>query len=195
MTLSALWRPRTRAWAFAYDLGLIVCGAALVALASQLSLHLPFSPVPVTGQTFAVLLVGALLGPGRGAAAMAAYLAEGVAGLPVFAGGAAGPGVLLGHTAGYLVGFVPAAAAVGFLATRGWDRRPATTLLAMLLGNAVVLFLGALWLSRFVGPRGAITQGLLPFIPGDIIKSVLAAAVLPGGWMLLARLNLNRPKV
>ena len=162
---------------------LLVLGASLlVALAARVTIPLPFSPVPITGQTFAVLLVGALLGSRAGAAAMLAYLAEGAVGLPVFAGARGGPGVLIGPTAGYLYGFVAAAFVTGWLCERGWDRRVATAALAMLVGNAVIYLFGLPWLAFFVGPDRVLTAGLLPFIPGDLFKVVLAALALPTGW-------------
>jgi len=128
-------RPESRALARLYDLGLVLSASAFIAVSAHLTVRLPFSPVPVTGQTFAVLLTGALLGRQRGAAAVLAYLAEGLAGLPVFAGGMSGLAYLLGPTGGYLLGFVAAAYLTGALAERGWDRQPLTTALAMVLGN------------------------------------------------------------
>ncbi len=166
---------------------LLLSASLLVALAARVTIPLPFSPVPITGQTFAVLLVGALLGRRMGALAMLAYLAEGAAGLPVFAGGVGGPAVLVGPTAGYLYGFVAAALVVGWLCERGWDRRPVTAALAMLAGNAVIYLFGLPWLALFIGPERVLAAGLLPFIPGDLLKLLLATLALPAGWRLLAR--------
>lgn len=167
----------------------VLSGSALIALAAQLRVDLPFSPVPVTGQTFAVLLVGAALGMRLGATAVLAYLAEGLAGLPVFAGGtsawsvsSAGVPVVLGPTAGYLVGFVGGAAVVGALAERGFDRRVATTLLALGLGDLVIYIVGLPWLARFVGADRVVTLGLVPFLVGDAFKIALAAVTLPLAW-------------
>ncbi|NOX63854.1 MAG: biotin transporter BioY [Chloroflexi bacterium] len=165
----------------------VVMGSLLVALAAQVTIPLPFSPVPITGQTFAVLLVAALLGGRGGAAALLLYLTEGALGLPVFAGGLGGPAVLLGPTAGYLYGFVVAAFVVGRLCERGWDRRLLTAAAAMLLGNAIIYGFGLPWLAAFVGAENALSLGLLPFIPGDILKLALAALSLPLGWKLLAK--------
>lgn len=170
----------------------IVAGSALVALAAQLRVDLPFSPVPVTGQTFAVLLVGAALGARLGAATLAAYVAEGTLGLPVFAGGTSAwspssiPGVpvAFGPTAGYLVGFVAAAAVVGALAERGFDRRVLTTIVAMALADLVIFVFGVAWLARFVGPERALPLGMLPFVAGDAVKIALAAVALPVAWRL-----------
>lgn len=164
---------------------LVVLGSLLTAAAAQLTIPLPFSPVPITGQTFAVLLVGALLGSRAGAAAMLTYLAEGAAGLPVFAGGKGGLAVLVGPTGGYLFGFVAAAFAVGWLCERGWDRRVWTAALAMFIGNVVIYLFGLPWLAKFVGVENVLAMGLLPFIPGDLFKLVLAALALPSGWKIL----------
>jgi biotin transport system substrate-specific component len=173
----------------AYEVLLVLAGSGLIALSAWIAVPLPFSPVPVTAQTFAVLLVGSVLGARRGAASALAYLAEGVSGLPVFAGGAAGPHVLVGPTGGYLAGFVLGAWLCGALAERGWDRRPIPTIASMALGNILILAIGLLWLARFVGPSRVLALGLFPFLPGDVVKIALAAAVLPLGWKLLAGLR------
>jgi biotin transport system substrate-specific component len=141
--------------------------------------------VPLTGQTFAVLLVGALLGSRRGSLSLLAYLAEGAVGLPVFAGGSGGLARLWGPTGGYLVGFIAAARMVGWLCERGWDRRVRTAALAMLIGNGVIYLFGLPWLAHFVGAERVLALGLLPFMPGDLVKLALAALALPSGWKLL----------
>jgi len=171
----------------AREVALVLGGALLIALAAQLQIPLPFSPVPVTGQTFAVLLLGALYGSKRGPAAVLAYVILGAMGLPVFAGGASGVARLIGPTAGYLVGFLAAAFVVGTLAERGWDRRAGTTAAAMLLGNLVVYVAGVMWLSRFVGWDKVLATGVLPFLPGDALKIALATLLLPAGWRLVRR--------
>lgn len=165
---------------------LLVAGASLAtALAAQVAFPLPWSPVPVTGQTFAVLLSGAVLGARRAFLAQALYVTEGALGLPVFAGGAAGIATLLGPTGGYLVAFPFAAALTGFLAERGWDRRFATMLAALLLGSAVIFAAGLAGLARFLPASQLLGAGLLPFIPGDLVKSSLAALAFPAAWRLL----------
>lgn len=171
----------------AYDVLLVLAGSALIALSAQVAVPLPFSPVPVTGQTFAVLLVGAALGATRGTAAVLAYLAEGAAGLPVFAGGLAGPAILLGPTGGYLLGFLPAAWICGALAERGWDRHFLSTLAAMTLGDIAIFAVGVSWLARFMGLENALAFGLAPFVAGNIAKIVLAAGALPLAWMCIRR--------
>lgn len=188
LTYADLLRPTARRAAWAYDVLLVVGGSLLLALSAQAAIRLPFSPVPVTGQTLAVLLVGTLLGSRRGAASVLLYLAQGLLGLPVFAGGAAGPVYAMGPTGGYLAGFVAAAFLTGRLAEWGWDRKLGTTLLAMLAGNAVLYACGLAWLSLFVG-RQAFTLGLLPYLAGDLVKMAAAGALLPGGWALLDRLS------
>jgi biotin transport system substrate-specific component len=168
-----------------YDAALVVAGSVLVAASAQVSIPLPFSPVPITGQTLAVLLIGAALGGRRGALAMTVYLVEGASGLPVFAAGKAGIAVLLGPTGGYIVGFIGAAFLTGLLAELGWDRRFWTTILAMLFGSLIIYVCGLPWLAGFVGTKRVLAAGLLPFIPGDILKVVAAALLLPAGWKMV----------
>jgi biotin transport system substrate-specific component len=183
-TYADVLRPTARGLALAYDASLVLGGSLLVALTAQIAVRLPFSPVPITAQTLAVLLVGALLGSRRGAWSMLAYLGQGLIGLPVFATGASGPAYVLGPTGGYLLGFVAAAYLTGWLAERGWDRRIGTALLAMLIGNAAIYALGLPWLSIYAGTH-TLALGLLPYLAGDALKLALAAAALPGGWRLL----------
>lgn len=170
----------------AWKVVLVLAGSALIALAAQVRIPLPFSPVPVTGQTFAVLLVAAALGR-LGVASVIAYLTEGAIGLPVFAGGAAGLSYIGGPTGGYLVGFVLAALIVGAAAERRWDRRLVTSLLVMLLGEIAIYACGVAWLARFPLPVSPWQAGLIPFIPGDLFKMVLAALALPAAWRLVRR--------
>ena len=169
-----------------WKLVLVLAGSALIALAAQVRFPLPFSPVPVTGQTFAVLLVAAALGR-LGLASVVAYVAEGAGGLPVFAGGGSGVATLTGPTGGYLAGFVVAAAIVGWAAERGWDRHLVTALAAMFLGEVAIYVCGLAWLARFPLPVPLLDAGLIPFIPGDLFKMVLAALALPTAWRLVRR--------
>lgn len=164
------------------DTALVVLGSLLIAVLAQVRMYLPFTPVPVTGQTFAVLLIGAVLGSRRGAAAVGLYLLQGSLGLPFFAGGGAGFTVLLGPTGGYLAGFLPAAYVTGWLAERGFDRKLRTALPGFLAGQVVIYAFGVLWLARFTGIDTALAAGLLPFLAGDAVKVALAAAVLPAAW-------------
>ncbi len=182
-TLSTRFFPRTSAWL--RDLSLILAGALFVALFAQMEIPLPFSPVPITAQTFAVLLVGATLGSRRGAAALLTYLAEGALGLPFFAGGASGLRVLSGATAGYLFGFVLAAYVIGLLAERGLERNLRTSLLPFLVGTVIIYACGVTWLAILVGSlTKAITLGVLPFLIGDACKMIAAALALPFAWEL-----------
>lgn len=177
--VEAIW-PQT---GLMREILLVLGGSWLVALAAQI--QIPLWPVPITGQTFSVLLVGALLGRKRGMMSLLAYLGQGVAGLPVFAGGTAGIAKLAGPTGGYLVGMVVAAAIVGWLSESGWDRRFATAIMAMLIGNITIYVFGLPWLANFVGWGKILKVGLMPFVIGDLLKMVLAALALPWGWTLV----------
>jgi len=168
------------------DVFLIILGSLLIAALAQIEIPLPFTPVPITGQTFGVLLIGAALGSRRGAASLLLYLAEGTLGLPFFAGGASGVGILTGATAGYLVGFVIAAYVVGLLAERGLERSIRTSIIPFLVGTIIIYVCGVTWLAVVLGGLGkAIAAGLLPFIIGDAIKLVAASLVLPAAWKLV----------
>lgn len=182
LTLADVAWPRAGAMEHAL---VVVAASLLTALAAQIALPLPWTPVPITGQTFAVLLSGAVLGARRAFVAQLLYLAEGAIGLPVFAGGASGAHILVGPTAGYLAAFPFAAALTGALAARGWDRRFVTMAAAMLLGSSVIFALGALNLARFIPAGQVLASGVLPFIPGDLIKTTLAALAFPAAWRLV----------
>jgi biotin transport system substrate-specific component len=178
--LAPLDRARSAALVLAFSL--------LTALAAQVVVPLPFTPVPLTGQTFAVLLAGALLGSRLGALAMALYLFEGAVGLPFFRGGAGGFGHFSGATAGYLLAFPAAAFVTGLLAERGWDRRFLTAAAAMALGSVVILAGGWAWLTLFFRTASdAFRLGVAPFLVGVVLKIALAAAALPAGWALVRR--------
>ena len=166
---------------------LLIAGASLLtAAAAQVAIPVPWSPVPITGQTFAVLLSGALLGPRRAFAAQVLYLAEGAAGLPFFAGGVGGAAVFAGPTAGYLVAFPFASALTGFLCACGWDRRFLSMMAAMLIGSAVIFASGLAVLSRFIPAADLLAAGLLPFLPGDLVKAAAAALAFPATWKLIS---------
>jgi biotin transport system substrate-specific component len=173
--------PRAADWL--RDVILIVLGALFVAALAQVKILLPFTPVPLTGQTFAVLLVGATLGSKHGAASMALYIALGALGLPVFAGGESGMAYLSGATLGYLVGFVLAAYVIGLLAERGLERSVRTSLIPFLVGTIIIYVCGVAWLTILLGSLSkAVAAGLLPFLVGDALKLIAAALVLPGAW-------------
>ncbi len=184
-TFADVLRPTASRAGWTYDVMLIAMGSVLIAASAWVQIHLPFTPVPITGQTFAIVLVGTLYGSKRGALTVLAYLAQGAVGLPVLAGGAAGIAYMLGPTGGYLIGFVLAAYIVGLLAEHGWDRHISTTALDMTIGTALLFAPGLLWLMFFVGPKAVIAAGLIPFLPGAVIKIALATALLPAGWKAL----------
>ena len=190
-TVADVLRPCERKQAVMYDLALIFAGSLLIAASAQIAIGYP---VPITAQTFAVLMIAALFGARRGVLCLLAYLGEGAAGLPVFANARAGVITFVGPTGGYLAGFVVAAYVVGFLAEKGWDRKIWTTVLAMIIGNLIIYAFGLTWLSHLVGVRSALAGGLYPFIPGDMLKIALAAGALPSAWRLLARLGLGGPR-
>jgi len=163
------------------------------ALAAQFSLKI--GAIPITGQTFAVTLTGALLGSRLGALALVAYLVEGSSGLPFFAGGTGGLAVLFGPTGGYLVSFPAAAYITGAFAENGWDRKFLSAAAAMAVGSLLILAAGYCWLLALrTPPVAAFIFGIKPFIIGDIIKILLAAAVLPSGWAILKRKASHSPK-
>lgn len=220
VTMTEALFPRVGVWR---DIVLVLAGTLLTALAAQVSIPLfgegvshpvaaliasgygalgvplPNSPVPITGQTFAVLLLGALLGGRLAFVTLLAYLAEGLMGLPVFSLGrnawspsSVGVPWIMGPTVGYVVAYPFAAYVVGRLAERGWDRHFWSTALAMLTGSVIIYLVAIPWLAVFVGAQNAVPAGLLPFIPGDVVKLVLAALLLPTGWAALGRLGLRR---
>ncbi|MCT9932594.1 biotin transporter BioY [Planotetraspora sp. A-T 1434] len=168
------------------DAALIVAGAALTGLAAQLSVPVPGSPVPVTGQTFAVVLAGAALGLNRAALSMAFYAIAGVAGVPWFVGGSHGFG---GATFGYVLGFIAAAALVGWLAERGGDRTVARTVGTMVLGNLVIYAFGlpVLIAVTHMDLGTALVEGAAKFLIGDALKIAIAAGLLPAAWWLTRR--------
>ncbi|HET7069265.1 MAG TPA: biotin transporter BioY [Nocardioides sp.] len=184
-----LVRPSNRAAALVADAVLVALGVGLIAASAQFSIHLPHTPVPITGQTFAVLLVGGAYGATRGFVTMAAYLAVGGLGYGVFAGHASGWDLLKlsSATGGYLVGMLVAAGLVGWLADRGWDRKATRSLPTMVLGNIVIYAVGATWLAHAlgVGAQGAWDYGVKDFLVGDAIKILLAAGLLPAAWKLV----------
>lgn len=181
---------------------LVIAGTALMTICARISFPLPTTSVPVTMQTFAVLLLGALYGPRLGAITMLTYLGMGLLGMPVFSLGRSawtptpffGLPLIISSTAGYLYSWPLAAALVGWLAMRGWDRRVSTAIPAMLIGNLVILACGFLWLAGAtalmagsVDIPALLATAVLPFLPGDALKLLLAAFTLPVGWALLGK--------
>jgi biotin transport system substrate-specific component len=192
---------RARSNSLGYQLALALVGSWLIAGLAQLSIHLPFTPVPITGQTLGVLLVGASLGPAFGAISIALYLLQAVLGLPVLAPNVNGSHdvglAVLGSaaaTGGYLWGFLVASAIVGNLARRGWDRSLRGSIGMFFVGEVVIYAIGIPWLMRAVGLEleKALALGLYPFVVGDAIKLLLAAVLLPAAWRLTGRANAGR---
>ncbi|MFD5780997.1 biotin transporter BioY [Streptomyces sp. NPDC126933] len=168
------------------DIALVVGGAVLTGLAAQLSVPVPGSPVPVTGQTFAALLVGTALGPRRGFLSLAIYTLVGMVGMPWFSAGSSGPG---GASFGYVLGMLLAATVVGALARRGGDRSVPRTAGTMVLGSLVIYAVGVPYLAVAAGMSlsAAVTAGLVPFLLGDALKAALAMGALPAAWKLVGR--------
>ncbi|HXW45710.1 MAG TPA: biotin transporter BioY [Streptosporangiaceae bacterium] len=177
---------RSRVTRIAWDVALVVGAAALVGILAQVSIHLSFTPVPITGQTLGVLLAGTALGWRRGAAAMALYAIAGLAGVPWFAGHTSG---YVGASFGYIVGFFFAAAVCGYLAERGADRSVVGSVPAMLAGELMIYLFGVSWLAidLHVTAATALHLGFTPFVVGDAIKAAIAAGLLPAAWKLAGR--------
>ncbi len=188
----ALAPPRERSQArLAYQAACVVGGSLLVAGLAQLSIKLPFTPVPITGQTLGILLVGASLGPGLGALSLGLYLLEGAVGLPFFAEHSSGMDLLrfASATGGYLWGFVLAAAMVGWLARLGWDRSLRSAIGVFLIGEVVVYAIGVPWLmaAAHLPLQKGLEFGLYPFVIGDTVKLFVAAGLLPAAWKVVGR--------
>ena len=168
---------------------LVAAGVLLVAAAAQIRIPLADTPVPITGQTFAVVLIGAAYGAPLGASTLVAYWLIGLAGAPIYAEGKSGWDTFVGPTGGYIVGFVLAAALTGYLAQQRWDRRFSSSLGAMLLGNVAIYVPGLLWLAHYLntGVNDTLVAGLYPFVLGDVIKLFLAGALLPSAWLAVRR--------
>ena len=176
--------PRKRA----VTIALVVSFALLTAAAAQFRVSLPFTPVPITGQTFAVLLAGGVLGSRAGAASQALYWVAGLV-FPFYSGGESGWTVATGATGGYLAGFIVAAWAVGTLAERGQDRTVASAIPAFLAGTVVIYLFGVPWLAHELGVswQRAFELGAVPFLVGDLVKIALAGVLLPGAWHVARR--------
>lgn len=173
------------------DAVLVLAGTGLVAASAQVSIPLPFTPVPITGQTFAVVLVGASLGAARGTSSLLLYLLLGMAGAPIYADQQSGWDVISGPSGGYIVGFILAAALTGYLAEQRWDRKVSSAIAAMLTGNVVIYLVGLPWLAVDLGTNleKTLEFGLYPFVPGDVFKLYLAAMLLPTAWKVVERVS------
>lgn len=175
------------------DVLLVLAGTGIVAGAAQISFHIPGTPVPITAQTFAVVLVGAALGSVRGFLSLSLYLLAGMV-LPFYANGAKGIDEIMGVTGGYIIGFVAAAAVTGWLAERGQDRKLVSAIGSMLIGNVIIYLCGLPWLAETLHTNFAKTMqyGLNPFLAGDIIKLCVAGAALPTAWLAVKKINESR---
>jgi biotin transport system substrate-specific component len=171
------------------NIALIVTGALLIYLTARIVIPVPGSPVPITGQTFGVLLAGGALGFRRGLSSVALYVLIGLIGLPWFAENKGGINVILGASGGYIIGFIIAGAFVGRLAELGWDRRLAGAVVAMLIGNVIIYLVGVPWLIavQHLDLQAGIAQGVTPFLLGDAIKLALAALAFPAAWWIVGR--------
>lgn len=193
-------RGQSRASTLVRDILLILAGTAVVSLLAQVSI--PWYPVPFTGQTLAVLLVGGMLGALRGALSLAVYFAIGALGAPIFSEQAGGWDIITGATGGYIIGFILAAGVVGWLCERGADRRVVSMIGVLLLGNVLIYAIGVPWLANWspagdgvtLGWSQAYELGVQPFILGDLLKLAIVAAILPAGWALLQRTGFGKDR-
>lgn len=175
------------------DVGLVVAGAAVVGLLAQAEWRI--GPVPITGQTLGVMLVGGALGMRRGAAALTTYLLAGLMGAPVFAGGGFGPAYVLAPSFGFVLGFIGAAAIAGWAAERAWDRHVVLALGGFLLATVAPFVVGVPWMATALGmsdPSAILAAGVTPFIVPGLVKAAVAAAVFPLAWRLVGRLDSRR---
>jgi len=163
----------------------VLIASWLIAISAQTAVQLPFSPIPITGQTLAVLLTGMILGKRKGTAAVILYLLQGAAGIPVFAGGKSGIAALFGPTGGYLVGFLAAVYVVGMLSELRENKSPLYSTLVLIIGNVVIYMFGLIWLVKFVGESQALQLGMLPFLVGDGLKIILGVLVLAGSKLII----------
>ena len=188
-------RPSSRARAFAIDAGLVLAGGAVVALLAKVSFFI--GPIPITGQTLGVILVGAALGSARGAATMTTYMFVGLLGLPVFAGPVAGPAYLLAPSFGFILGFIPAAFVAGWFAERAWDRKPLLAFAGFVIASVIPFVIGVPYMAfilstvmgQTISPAEVLNAGLWPFIVPGLIKAGFAALLIPGAWALVRRID------
>ncbi|MDQ1570543.1 MAG: biotin transport system substrate-specific component [Actinomycetota bacterium] len=181
----------------ATDIVLVVAGAGLTSILAQIAI--PLWPVPVTGQTLAVLLVGSALGAVRGAVSLALYAVLGIVGLPVFSDGSSGFGVISGFTGGYIIGFIFSAALIGWIAQSEWDHKIWRAVLSALAGTVLTFVFGLVWLWAALGKAGypndlntVLTGGLYPFILGGLVKAAIAGLIIGGSWWFIERNDRQR---
>jgi biotin transporter BioY len=189
LTYSEIFKPKDKIYGIVYDFVLVITLSLLVGISAKIKIFLPFTPVPITFQTFSVLFFSVLLGSKKSLYMILTYILEGIIGLPVFSKGG-GVEYFLGPTGGYIIGFLVAGYVVGFLAEKGFDKNFFTTLLTMVIGNIIIYFFGIIWLSKFVGGiTNAIILGVVPFIIGDSIKIFLSGIFLPLGWKFIKKIK------
>lgn len=184
-------RPTARSQALAVDGALVLTGVALVALLAKVSFFI--GPVPITGQTLGVIVVGAALGSRRGAIALSTYLLAGLAGLPVFAGPVAGAAYALAPSFGFVIGFIPAAFVAGWFAERAWDRRPLLAFAGFVAASAIPFVVGVPYLAAVLGlvlgqevtATGVFEAGVWPFVVPGLVKAAAAALLVPATWLLV----------
>lgn len=188
-------KPTSRARAFAVDATLVLLGVALVSLLAKVSFDI--GPIPITGQTLGVIVVGAALGTNRGAASLTTYMFLGLAGLPIFAGPIAGPASVLSPSFGFIVGFIPAAGLAGCFAERAWDRKPALAFAGFVAASVVPFMIGVPYLALILATvmaqpvtfTSAVTAGVIPFIVPGLIKAAFAAFAVPAAWTLVREID------
>jgi len=191
--------PSSRARGLATDAALVVAGVVAVALLAKVSFFI--GPVPISGQTLGVILVGAALGAKRGALSLTSYMLAGLAGIPVFAGAVAGPAYVLMPSFGFVLGFIPAAYLAGWLAERAWDRKPLLAMIGFVGASVVPFLIGvpymAMILSTVMGMEvtfaSVMAAGVLPFIPGGLVKAAIAAFLIPAAWAMVRRIDARKP--
>lgn len=194
MTIPAVVIDRLVRGRVAANLLLVVGASLLIAIAAQVAIPVPFTPVPLTLQPLAVIFVGVALGSTRGAAAAALYLLEGFSGLPVFAQGHGGPAMLFAPTAGYLFSYPFAAFVAGFISERGWGSSVVRAVSGMLLALGVIYLGGWSWLAILTDPRWAFTAGVAPFVLADVVKVAIGAALLPKAQRWLTPSEVEGPR-
>lgn len=174
---------------------LVIGTSWLIAISAQITINIPFSPVPVTGQTLIVLLAGLILGKNLGTASVTAYLIQGAIGFPFFSGGRSGLATLLGPTGGYLFGFLAAVYFVGLLSELRHKRSPFQAASSLLIGNIIIYIFGLVWLARFVGEGSALQLGLYPFLIGDLLKITLGVLIVGSSSALINRFKSNQDQI
>jgi len=190
-TYADYFRPQLKKEALLYDIILVIGASIFIALSAQIAFNIPFSPVPITGQTFAVILTGTLLGSRRGGLAVIAYLLEGISGLPVFAQAQFGLMHLFGTTGGYLLGFVPGAFICGLLIENGFGKTILSAIMIMTIGTIIIFIFGLSWLKIIFGNNNVLEIGFYPYLPGAIIKIAIAAIVFRLGWRIIGQYSMD----